>query len=112
MSLNQQITAALQEAESRILTAMQGAGSEGWISVEDEDGNPNLPTTDRELLVFLCGDRGLADPRPSDAGYGLRLGWFDTDKGRWRVNGQLCRYVTHWRECPDRPAASIKAKGE
>jgi len=104
MAINQQITWALQEAEQRILTALQDGGADGWVSVFDEDGNPNLPTTERQVLVFLCGDRKLTDPRPSDdAGHGLRLGYFDHDKQYWRVHGRSERYVTHWRECPDDP---------
>lgn len=104
MAINQQITWALQEAEQRILLALQEDRSEdSWNAVEDEDGNPNLPTTEREVMVFLCGDRGLMDPRPEDAAYGLRLGYFDHDKQYWRVHGRPERYVTHWRECPDAP---------
>lgn len=112
MALNQQITWALQEAEQRILTALQDGGADGWISVFDEDGNPNLPTTERQVLVFLCGDRGLTDPRPDDAAYGLHFGWFDHDRQSWRVGGSFNRYVTHWRECPDAPVLPKKKKGK
>lgn len=105
MALNQQITWALQEAEQRILSAIQqNAGGDGWIEVEDKDGNPNVPTTERQVMVFRCGDRKSTDPRPDDAAYGLALGYFDHDKQYWRVHGRLCGYVTHWRECPDNPA--------
>lgn len=104
MALNQQITWALQEAEQRILLALQSeAQGDGWIEVFDEDGNPNVPTTERRVMVFLCGDRKATDPRPNDAAYGLNFGYFDHDKQFWRVHGSFCRYVTHWRECPDDP---------
>ena len=108
MALNQQITWALQEAEQRILSALQGSGADGWIPAVDEDGNDNLPTTERRVMVFLCGDRGLAAERPEDAGHGLRLGYFDHDKQYWRVHGKIERYVTHWRECPDDPVLPEK----
>lgn len=75
-----------------------------WNPVIDADGNPNLPSDDRPVLVFLCGL--LASPhleRPADAGYGLREGWFDHDRRMWRAGGQWEKYVTHWMECPPPP---------
>lgn len=110
MALNQKITWALQEAEQRILSALQSESQVGWIGVYDEDGNPNLPTTERKVMVFLCGDRKSTDSRPADAGYGLNFGYFDHDKQYWCVHGSNCRYVTHWRECPDGPMAANMVK--
>jgi len=110
MTINQQIAWALQEAEQRILSALQGGGADGWISIVDEDGNDNLPTTERQVMVFLCGDRELTAKRPEDAGYGLALGYFDHDKQYWRVHGKINWYVTHWRECPDPPTLPEKEK--
>lgn len=74
-----------------------------WIPVVDADGNPNLPTDEREVLVFLCGDRGIGDPRPDDAPWGMGFGWFDQEKRCWRVGGRPEGYVTHWREKPREP---------
>jgi hypothetical protein len=104
MALNQFIQWALSEAEQRILLAIQEHNDgDSWISVEDEDGNPNVPTDEREVLVFLCGDCRLTDERPPDAGWGLRQGYFDHDKQYWRVHGRPESYVTHWREAPAAP---------
>lgn len=104
MALNQFIQWALSEAEQRILLAIQEHNDgDSWISVNDEDGNPNVPTDEREVLVFLCGDRRLTDERPPDAPYGLRQGYFDHDRQYWRVGGSRQPYVTHWREAPSPP---------
>lgn len=102
MSQHQQISWALKEAEERILVAVQNGG-ETWTPVVDDDGNEDVPDTEREVMVFLCGDRGIRDERPGDASYGLSMGWFDVDKRYWRVRGKIERYVTHWRECPPPP---------
>ena len=99
----QAITWALQKAETEIRQAVQGMTGDGWTSVYDEDGNLDVPSTERSVLVFLCGDRERSDYRPDDAGYGLRLGYWDTEKLYWRVSGKPERYVTHWRECPADP---------
>ena len=36
-------------------------------------------------------------------GWGIRLGWFDHDKGRWRVGGSIGERVTHWMALPPPP---------
>lgn len=79
-----------------------------WVAVADEDGNPAIPDTGRSVMVFLCGDRGLTDARPDDAGWGHRLGYFDHDRRAWRVGGMLTegRYVTHWMDLPSAPATT------
>ena len=109
MVLNQIVSGILQTAESKILSAIQDQiGNEtGWISVIDEDGNDNLPTDERQVLVFLWGGQGEDSIRPNDAGYGLRMGYFDQEKRYWRVHGTIEKYVTHWRECPNDPPNSV-----
>lgn len=106
--LNQTIQNILRDAEQRVLSAVQGMDADGWEPVEDEDGNENIPSDSRQVLVFLYGC--VADvhaPRPEDAGYGLRLGYYDHDKAYWRVHGRPEKYVTHWREepLPPKPTA-------
>lgn len=103
---HQAVSWALREAEERILSHLQwdDQGPQ-WEPAWDDAGNPNVPSTERELLVFLMGDRSPTAYRPDDAGWGLRLGHWDTDKHCWRVNGVPCSYVTHWMECPPSPDA-------
>lgn len=108
MSVNQQVEWALREAEVRIMQAVQNPG-DGWNEVCDEDGNENVPDSAREVLVFLCGDRPLSAERPSSAGHGLRLGWFDDEKRFWRVGGTANAFVTHWREVPAPPELTQEA---
>ncbi len=92
----------MRAAEESVLQICQQPA--GWTPVIDEDGNLDAPDNERQVLVFLCGDRTAVDPRPSDkAGYGLRIGYFDTDAFCWRVGGQKEPYVTHWMECPAAP---------
>lgn len=74
-----------------------------WRLSVDADGNEDVPNDERNVLLFQCGDRGPLAPRPDDAGYGMSIGWFDTEKRHWRVNGQWGSYVTHWREMPTGP---------
>lgn len=92
----------LQELEQRLFAGVQYTSD--WTPAIDVDGNPDVPDTERQVIVFLCGDRKATDPRPSpSAGYGIRFGWFDTEKQSWRVDGKLERFVTHWREVPPNP---------
>lgn len=81
-----------------------------WQNVEDEDGNQNVPSDERQVLVFLSGDRTINAPRNNDQGWGLRLGYFDHEKRYWRVNGRPEGYVTHWMNEPEEPATTKKRK--
>lgn len=99
------VTNILSNAAEAILRNVQDGGDQ-WEQVVDEDGNENLPDSEREVMVFLCGDRKLLDPRPSDAAWGLKLGYYDLDKRYWRVYGKIERYVTHWRELPPEPSSA------
>lgn len=107
MSVNQQVEWALREAEERIMQAVHNAGTE-WNDVVDADGNDNVPDSPRQVLVFMCGDRKLTAKRPEDAGWGIRLGWFDSDRHIFHMGGsrQESQYVTHWREVPAPPEAA------
>ena len=103
MSFHSQIKGIMRAAEESVLQICQQPA--GWTPVIDEDGNLDAPDNPRQVLVFLCGDREITDPRPADdAGYGIRLGYFDTDAFGWRVHGKIDRYVTHWMELPAAPA--------
>lgn len=103
MSMNQTITGIMHAANEEILRSLQHFDSQ-WVSVEDIDGNPDLPDDEREVLVFLSGDKeSSSDPRQEDAGYGLRQGYYDHSKRFWRVHGSKEWYVTHWMETPPKP---------
>lgn len=100
--LNQQVTYIMNQAAAQVLQAVQQESGEPWQPVMDADGNENLPGDERTVLVFLCGDCER-DNRPADAGYGLRMGYFEQDRRRWRAGGCIERYVTHWMEVPPTP---------
>lgn len=101
---NLTITSILHDAAEQILQSLQDDGNQ-WEQVVDEDGNDNLPDSERQVMVFLCGDRKILDPRPDDAAWGLNLGYFDK---YWRVYGRPEKYVTHWRELPPPPSSAIE----
>lgn len=103
MTTATKVQAILENAAAQILQTLQGQESSGWESVYDEDGNPNLPNSERSVLVFLCGDRSMSDDRPTDAAWGLAEGYWDIEKQYWRVHGRQNSYVTHWREQPEPP---------
>ena len=103
MSVTQNVSGILRAAEQRILQAVQYR-DDVWTPVVDDDGNPDLPCDERNLMVFLCGDRSRHDARPSDAEYGLRMGYFDQDRRCWYVAGRPEKDVTHWMETPPDPA--------
>lgn len=107
MSMNQTITGIMHAANEEILRSLQHFDSK-WVSVEDIDGNPDLPDDEREVLVFLCGDRSLNDPRPANAGWGMRFGYYDHSKGFWRAYGSKEMYVTHWMDTPPSPVAAAE----
>lgn len=107
MSTHQQVKGILHDTEQAILQSIQHAEAE-WVPVLDEDGNLDVPDNERQVLVFLCGDRSVSDPRPHDAGYGIRLGWYDQDARYWRAGGLREEYVTHWMELPAAPALPEK----
>lgn len=76
-----------------------------WTKVVDDDGNYDVPDSDRQVLVFLNGDRTVYDPRPADQGHGIRLGWWDEGKGCFRADGRMHAPVTHWMDLPSAPAS-------
>lgn len=92
---------AAERAAEHILQEVRALS--GWESIFDEDENINVPDNERELLVFLCGDRKITDDRPDDADWGLAEGYWDIEKQYWRVRGTPNSYVTHWREQPVPP---------
>jgi hypothetical protein len=56
------------------------------------------------VLVFLNGHVASRDTEGrKGGGHGIRMGWFDHDKGFWRVGGQREHHVTHWMELPANP---------
>jgi len=99
----QKVSWALHEAEQRILQGLQGMDASGWEPVYDEDENLNVPDTERQVFVFLYGDRKVTDERPEDGEWGLKEGYWDIEKQYWRVGGIPNSSVTHWREEPAPP---------
>jgi hypothetical protein len=96
------VSSVLKDATEQIMRALQDGG-DTWEPAIDADGNPSVPDTGREVLVFLSGDRPSTAKRNQDQAWGLRLGWFDFSKNAWRVHGRVEGYVTHWREEPSPP---------
>jgi hypothetical protein len=98
---------ALAAVDALATLARQAARE--WIpsAVQDdpeEDVRANPPPDERQVLVFLNGhvDLGDMDGR-AGGGHGIRLGYFDHDRGFWRVHGQRDQHVTHWMELPAAP---------
>lgn len=107
MSVHQMIKGVMQDAEKSLLQALQH-GSSSWVDAIDDDGNNDTPDNERQVLVFLCGDRSIVAERPSNAGYGLRFGFFDHEKQCWMVSGKRDAFVTHWMECPAAPLIGVR----
>ena len=93
----------MSDGYRRVVRARRKQAEGPWTPFIDSDGNQNPPTDMREVLVFLSGDRTIDAPRDDDAGWGLRLGWYDHDKQYWRVGGRPEGYVTHWMDAPQPP---------
>lgn len=99
-------TAAVAE-----LAIMARRAAPEWIpavvlpSAEDES-EPNPPDDSRAVLVFINGDVTIDDSAGrAGGGWGVRLGFYDHDKRRWRAGGQgYDNHVTHWMEMPAAPA--------
>ena len=76
-----------------------------WHDKEEGDYEQQLPGDDREVLVFLNGHCGINDMETrAGGGWGIRMGWFDHEKGYWRVGSYENRgFVTHWKDLPPPP---------
>ena len=106
MPLAKEIQEICSRFESDVMEAVKATDpSSQWEEVVDEDGNPNVPSDERTVLVFQFGGQGDAK-RPDDAPYGLAMGYFDHDRQYWRVHGSPSRYVTHWQNVPNDPPNS------
>jgi hypothetical protein len=98
---------ALAAVDTLATLARQAARE--WVpsAVKDgpeEDGRRNVPPDERQVLVFLNGHVTLDDDKGRNGGgHGIRMGWFDHDRGFWRVGGSRESDVTHWMELPADP---------
>lgn len=77
---------------------------DAWVSVSDrlpgEQGHDS-----EEVLCFLNGHCGLTDFEcRGGGGWGIRLGYYDAEKGMFRVFGRPEADVTHWMSLPTPPA--------
>ena len=94
----------------RHLAEMARAAEEGWrpavtLDIDGETPMDKVPDDDRQVIVFLNGHVAITDhDGRKGGGWGIRLGYFDHEKGYWRVFGQREMFVTHWRELPPSPA--------
>lgn len=75
----------------------------GWISVSErlpgEQGHDS-----EEVICFLNGHCGLLDSEcRQGGGWGIRLGYYDSDLRVFRVHGRPDRFVTHWQPLPPPP---------
>ena len=101
------VAAALQSVA--LLAEMARQAAPEWIPAETQEDPEcdwvyNGPRDEREVLVFLNGHSALTDYESrKGGGYGIRLGYFDFEKGYWRVHGQREQFVTHWMERPAPP---------
>ena len=78
-----------------------------WNAVPDEEGIGSLPPLDTQMLVFLNGHVQVQDTVGRDGGgWGIRIGYFDHDKRRWRVQGSYENFVTHWMPFPLPPGTA------
>ncbi|AWL04262.1 DUF551 domain-containing protein [Massilia oculi] len=80
----------------------------GWISVDErfpgEQGQDS-----EEVLCFLSGHCAMTDFECRDgAGWGIRLGYYDAEKGMFRTGGRPDASVTHWMPLPPSPAKESK----
>ncbi|MGI2036385.1 DUF551 domain-containing protein [Rhizobium panacihumi] len=78
----------------------------GWIDVNDrlpgEQGHDS-----EEVSVFLNGHCGLLDnEKRNGGGWGYRTGWYDAERGCFRVHGRPDSFVTHWQPLPAPPATT------
>lgn len=78
----------------------------GWIDVNDrlpgEQGHDS-----EEVSVFLNGHCGLLDnEKRNGGGWGYRTGWYDAERGCFRVHGCPDSFVTHWQPLPAPPATT------
>ena len=81
-----------------------------WVSVEDrlpgEQGHDS-----EEVLCFINGHCGLTDFECRNGGaWGIRLGYYDAERGGFRVHGRLEGQVTHWLPLPQPPVAAARSE--
>lgn len=77
-----------------------------WIDVNDrlpgEQGHDS-----EEVSVFLNGHCGLLDyEKRKGGGWGYRTGYYDAERGCFRVHGRPEGFVTHWQPLPAAPSTA------
>lgn len=92
----------LAKTQARTLVGTPKKPIESWTDAEVE-----VPSDEREVLVFLNGHCGLTDSeKRKGGGWGVRLGFYDHEKRFWRVHGSRETFVTHWQDEPASPASA------
>jgi hypothetical protein len=80
---------------------------ENWIACSErlpgEQGHDS-----EDVAVFLNGYCGTSDHEKRQGGaWGFRTGYYDAEKGYWRVGGRAESFVTHWQPLPKPPQTAM-----
>ena len=71
------------------------------------------PDDERKVLVFINGHVGLHDMEGRKGGaWGIAIGWYEHERGFWRVHGRAEYHVTHWMELPAAPTPAARGESE
>jgi hypothetical protein len=101
------VAAALASVDALATLARQAARE--WVPAmvkdgPEDDARENVPPDERRVLVFQNGHVDIGDMEGRKGGaWGIGEGWYDHDRGAWRVAGRLTGDVTHWMELPAAP---------
>lgn len=114
MTVNPEDTIRAAEALLPALLTVARQAAPAWRPAYEGEPPDELqatpPDNDRRVLVFRNGHVELHDIAGRNGGaWGLDLGWYDHDRGFWRVHGRPDHHVTHWMELPPDPPRAAAA---
>lgn len=98
------------EAYTRAAVLADREARQQWTSVETKlPGEQGCDS--EEVLCFLNGHCSLTDfDCRAGGGWGIRLGYYDAERGMFRIHGRPDAAVTHWQPLPAPPADAQRAK--